>query len=852
MPTSISQHRTAIGAYQNRYCNNFRYNSTLTQSINSNFSSIPDEVCLFGKKVRQAINVHQKLHRPSSQSPAPQPGIVAPILMLLSMIRITDSPLPEKINSSVFVSDEELSLTHSGDTAHQDYSDHIFSTLLSPVVNTLYETGNFISQYDPLTFPGTEAIPLSLTEKKSNRMKNINFLSDDLTKKIRKKIDTITDANEKSTVKKVIKRLNRICIEAEKKFPSDKLGYRNIEHLIYLIDKSKAIIDDLEIKYTQESICHDLRSQQEFYIEIASDISDDNSALKFKAYIESIPSLTFTPDSRGKGYPSVESQIAGNLVRSFFWFENDQGHSAIYGHRYDAYKSLLTCILAEKNIGNANKLPDTWYKGNEAIRLVNLLFRDLEYNLKNKGIMYFLKPAEIFYLSLRKEYLKDSTLDIAGLEGKTLSSYSDKDKLLVLIHYINQPVEIEYNQEPKSHKLLKIIDFFMTMQSISSIMHSRNLSVSHPHRLKSRTGIRGNQSTRKTGNLHFKYDDKNQELTIQSVNGRNKKTHLNSDFQIQESLNNKKIKKIKLEINSSLKSHNHHSYISKEIKNKISPDMYAKNIRAEDLSPRDHMGIRYSRDGSSYLKINNGFVKIHHMKSHPEIKNRYFIKKENKDNLYLRFRKDNKFHLENYHERLEVIKKFGLGGKTSKLSPPSNDLTRGEIEALYAYGRANSFDINDLMREEIEKSHLPSHVLAPLVDGIEKIQHALKKIPPYEGVVYHGTSIKREHLNSLHSGQIVTNKAFFSCSTEPAIAELFTRTTPSYRTPIIYEFNIRKSGHPISDYTLKPYEKEILIENSKYFKIRSINANRIILDEIDDLLLSDAEKAAAGSIDYRP
>lgn len=866
MPLSVSQYRASTGAYQNRIHNNFRNNSTPAQSPPSHLSAIQNEIYRFGNNTQRAVNSHRELHRLSSQNMVPRPGITAPLLMLLSTIRVTDSPVPAAPDYPVFVSDGALSLTCSENTANTDNNDYSYSSILNPVTNALYETGQFLLRHDPLKFPGAEAMSVLATEKKSEQATDItnniksstNYLSDYISRRASGIIDNIKNDNEVSIIKTVIKKLNHIAIAAEKKFPSDSAGFKNIDHLIYLIDKSKYIIDEFEIKYNQESICSNFRSQQEFYIDMASDFSDDESVLKFKKYIESIPSLTFTPDSRGEMYQSVETQIAGNLVRSFFWFQNDQGYSAAYGHRYDAYKYLLACILAEKKIDNINKLPDNWYKGDEAVRLMNLLFRDVEYNLKNKGKQYFLKAAEMLYLSLREEYLSDSTLGIKGLEAKTLPSYSDDDKLLALMHYFNQPVEIEYNQEPRYYKLFKLLDLLVTMQSIAVVMRPGSLSMqrghSHSHDFKSRThthAIGGNKFTGKAGKLRLEYDNKTHELTINPTHRKNKDIHAKNHIQIQELLNNnQKIRNIKFKTNSLLDDKKPRSYISKEMKNKISPSMYEKNIHAENLSPPDHMGLRYDQEGNKYLKVNRGFVKIHHMESHDDIKNRYYIKDKNKQNLYLRFRKDGKFHYESYREHLEVIKKIGLGGKVSKAAIPSNDLTRHEISALHGYGRVDYSDINDLMRAGVSNSNLPPFILEPMVKNIEDIQHALKKIPPYEGVVYRGTSISREHFNSLHVDQIVTSKAFLSCSIDPAIAQRFSISDYRPHSSIIYEFNIKKSGHSISLYTLKPYEKEVLIENNKYFKIRNIDTNKIIFDEMDSSLLSQTQKSTAGSIDF--
>ncbi|MCS3430345.1 ADP-ribosyltransferase [Klebsiella sp. BIGb0407] len=848
MPVSSTQHRVSSGTYQYK---NIKNNTISAQNITSEHLSVPDEICSFGNNISQAINYYGEWRSLSFQHRAPSQSVIVPMLLLLSQVRLNDAPL----DKPSFISGRNVFLQPSGNTIH---SDDDFNTLLSPVINALYKAGDIFSRYDPLKFPGADAVSLSVKNSESVNTPDRHFLSENLTNSTNELISTITNSKEKAAIREIVDKLNNLAIEAEKTFPSSPSGTRSIEHLIYLIDKSKHLIDNFEIKYGYENVCNTFKLQHDNYIKSAIDRSDYNSKLTFKNYVESLPVLTFTPDSRGEGYPSVESQIAGNLIRSVFWFENEQGHSAVYGSRYEAHKSFLTSLLAEKNIGGMHNLPEGWYKGDEAIRLMNLLYRDLEHNLKTKGEKYLLRSAEMFYQSLRGIYTTDSTLEIEGLQKKTLVSYSDKDKLAVLRHYFNQPVEIEYNQEPRVMKFFKLLDLFITIQCIAKVMHPGHLPSGkkngYGHHYQTKSGsyrTLSHQHRKNIDKLKLEYNSNNHELTVR-VNTGSKHRIKENDFEMKSILDaNEKIEKITFKTNPSLVNKKQPSYMSKEMKNRITPGMYAGDVKIDDLSLPDKMGLRHSPSGEKYLKINGNLVEIHHIASHPDIKNRYVIKDEKNKSLYFRFHSDGKFHSETPGELRYVNKKIGFGRKPPKVTPPTEALTSNERYALHTYGRTGSDDINEFMSEGMPENHLTPFLRAPMVKIIDDIHDALKKIPPYKGVVYRGTTLTNQQFNSLKKDQLVTSKAFLSCSKNKEVATRFSTPFINTRRPVIYEFNIKKSGHSIEKYTEKFYEEEVLIENNQYFKIREINSKTIILDEMDSALLSDAEKAIAKNIDYK-
>lgn len=66
-----------------------------------------------------------------------------------------------------FVTDKVITPSGSGNSVHSASDGSIFSTMLSPVVNALSETGQFISRHDPLRFPGADASALSASASHS-------------------------------------------------------------------------------------------------------------------------------------------------------------------------------------------------------------------------------------------------------------------------------------------------------------------------------------------------------------------------------------------------------------------------------------------------------------------------------------------------------------------------------------------------------------------------------------------------------------------------------------------------------------------------------------------------------------
>lgn len=174
MPVSTLQHRVTAGAYQNKLHDNIRGSSTTSaQGIKPDRSAIPDEIYLSGSSISKVINSHEELRRPSYQTTSPRQGITAPVLMLLSLVRLDGIPILPTTDIPAFTSERSVFPSVSRNTAHSDNSGNGFSAMLSPDANALYETDPFIARNDPLKFQVADASPVPLAEKESTAVASV-------------------------------------------------------------------------------------------------------------------------------------------------------------------------------------------------------------------------------------------------------------------------------------------------------------------------------------------------------------------------------------------------------------------------------------------------------------------------------------------------------------------------------------------------------------------------------------------------------------------------------------------------------------------------------------------------------
>lgn len=200
-------------------------------------------------------------------------------------------------------------------------------------------------------------------------------------------------------------------------------------------------------------------------------------------------------------------------------------------------------------------------------------------------------------------------------------------------------------------------------------------------------------------------------------------------------------------------------------------------------------------------------------------------------------------------ERIKKIQNEGLGGKGSKSAPAKWDaqksqgsegkdkasevLTDGEMNALYHYGRQYHSTVNGFMIAGMPEQYVTKNYRDGVYETVMEIKSALKKLPPYDDWVYRGGSINSRNFNRLKKGSLVSNHGFLSSSTDFYEARIFKHAANINYVPVVYTIRVKKSGHLISEYTLKPREKEVLIDSDSFFRVIDFNHKSILIEEID-------------------
>lgn len=175
MPVSAQHHRTSSGTYHNKLHDNDKRNAPLTKGRSVNHAAILNETDHFGSTINRVVHSHHELNRRSYQNTVPRQGILAPLLMLLCQFRLVGTQLPATTDSPTWVTDRDVSLSVSRNIAPAETGRHGCSAILNPVVNALYETGQFIARHDPLRFPTADASPMSLVGEKSTMAADITW-----------------------------------------------------------------------------------------------------------------------------------------------------------------------------------------------------------------------------------------------------------------------------------------------------------------------------------------------------------------------------------------------------------------------------------------------------------------------------------------------------------------------------------------------------------------------------------------------------------------------------------------------------------------------------------------------------
>ncbi|QNH25650.1 ADP-ribosyltransferase [Xanthomonas theicola] len=290
-------------------------------------------------------------------------------------------------------------------------------------------------------------------------------------------------------------------------------------------------------------------------------------------------------------------------------------------------------------------------------------------------------------------------------------------------------------------------------------------------------------------------------------------------------------------------------HVSRDLRKRVTDSMLDKNVDARTLSAPDSRGLRFDANGNGFIKIKRDYAEI---KKNPN--GMFSLASKTGPRLILRYR-NGQFHIETTAELLKRIMTTGLGGTGSRTAARHYKnqktnvdidpaLTVDERQTLHAYGRQYHSDINEYMRAGKPESYYSGspHLTEPLINAEKNMQSALRKIPPYAGKVYRGAELKKDLYQKLEKGDIVSDRGFMSTSTSFDVAKLHRADGRNTHVPVLYEITVVKSGHPISRYTNKPRENEVLIEDNTFFKVLEKNDGTIKLMEIDASSLSQEQR----------
>ncbi|SFU27269.1 Txp40, insecticidal toxin (previously name A24tox) [Xenorhabdus koppenhoeferi] len=182
--------------------------------------------------------------------------------------------------------------------------------------------------------------------------------------------------------------------------------------------------------------------------------------------------IQLTPDDRG-GYPPVEKQIAGDIIRVLNFRQTDKGHTALYGIEYRAKKVIIAYALAVSGIHNVSQLPEDYYKNKDTTgRIYQEYMSNLSFALLGENGDQLSKTMANDFIQYERDIegkKPENTWDIPDLENKPLKDYSDEDKWLALYFFALQELPMEANQQSNTERFLKLIDVFLILSPIRSL-----------------------------------------------------------------------------------------------------------------------------------------------------------------------------------------------------------------------------------------------------------------------------------------------------------------------------------------------------------------------------------------------
>ncbi|UXA07806.1 NAD(+)--arginine ADP-ribosyltransferase Mav [Mycobacterium sp. SMC-2] len=154
---------------------------------------------------------------------------------------------------------------------------------------------------------------------------------------------------------------------------------------------------------------------------------------------------------------------------------------------------------------------------------------------------------------------------------------------------------------------------------------------------------------------------------------------------------------------------------------------------------------------------------------------------------------------------------------------PLHPLNSDDLAALAHYTGTGYQDLNFALREGALNASQQARV--------EALHKALEKLPPYEGAVVRGTNLPADVLEQYRPGEIITEPAFTSTSTDPSVAQ-----SPTFAGNT--EFRIWSiTGRDVSSVSMYSSEQEILFPAGSKFYIISNTVNprtgRTIIEMIE-------------------
>jgi len=188
-------------------------------------------------------------------------------------------------------------------------------------------------------------------------------------------------------------------------------------------------------------------------------------------------SLAFTPDPRGEGYPSIEKQIAGQMIRQREGQTSESGFTASYGAPYEARKSLLAYGLSAAGIHDPASLPDGGHtqttalldKVREQYAASPQTHYDAQGNTRTPSLL--VAAARDFFdqqINTGAQYKTNTHDDVPGLDGRALAQYSDRDKVQSLRHFAGQPLRTEQNEPTNAELVMKDIGALLMLDGIAA------------------------------------------------------------------------------------------------------------------------------------------------------------------------------------------------------------------------------------------------------------------------------------------------------------------------------------------------------------------------------------------------